>query len=105
MESFKQTKDVKETPAAEAQTDISASPTAPARASDMEPVAGVSLQLYAEISKGLAAVYYQQAQAPALALAKGVQPQDWEVAMTEWTARMRRDPTIAKAFNTYYTEA
>jgi hypothetical protein len=93
---------------AQAQAQINASTAAamaPAGGADMEPVAGVSLQLYAEISKGLAAVNYDQSQAPAIALTKGVQPDAWEAAMTEWNARMQRNPAVAKAFNVLYTAA
>ncbi len=77
---------------------------APAPAgSDFEPIAGVSLELYAEISKGLAALNYDQAQAPALAAAKGVSPEDWQTALDGWNGRMRTNPAVGQRFNALYT--
>ena len=81
----------------------SAAAVAPSGGPDFEPVAGVSLQLYAEISKGLAAYNYDQSQGPAVAASKGVMADAWEAAVIEWNARMQRNPAVAKAFNTYYT--
>jgi len=70
---------------------------------DFEPVAGVSLQLYAEISKGLAAFNYDQSKGPEVAASKGVMADSWAAAVAEWNVRMQRNPAVAKAFNTYYT--
>jgi len=81
----------------------SAAGVAPTGGPDFEPVAGVSLQLYAEISKGLAAYNYDQSKAPEIAASKGILADAWAAAMTEWNVRMQRNPAVAKAFNTYYT--
>jgi hypothetical protein len=75
----------------------------PTEGPDFEPVAGVSLELYAEISKGLAAYNYDQSKAPEIAASKGVSADAWDAAMTEWNVRMKRNPGVAKAFNSYYT--
>jgi hypothetical protein len=74
-------------------------------AADLEPIDGVSLSLYAEISKCLAAVGYDQAQAPVIAAAKGVAPGAWERATAGWTARIRADPSVARRFNELYVNA
>ena len=79
--------------------------TAPAGGPDFEPVDGVSLQLYAEISRGLAAYNYDQSKAPEIAASKGVMADAWEAAVLEWNVRMQRNAAVAKAFNTYYTSA
>jgi hypothetical protein len=74
-------------------------------AADLEPIDGVSLSLHAEISKCLAAVGYDQAQAPAIAASKGVAPGAWERATAGWTARIRADPSLARLFNELYMSA
>lgn len=70
---------------------------------DFEPIAGVSLELYAEISKGLAAVNYDQSQAPAIAATKGVSGENWQTAMDGWNARITANPAVAQRFNALYT--
>jgi len=78
-------------------------PTAPAIGPDFEPIAGVSLELYAEISKSLATVNYDQSQAPALAAARGVSPENWQAAVDGWNARMKTNPAVGQRFNALYT--
>ena len=80
-----------------------AQPAAPAVGPDFEPIAGVSLELYAEISKSLATVNYDQTQAPALAAARGVSPENWQAAVDGWNARMRTNPAVGQRFNALYT--
>lgn len=70
---------------------------------DFEPIAGVSIELYAEISKGLAAVNYDQSQAPAIAATKGVSAENWQTAMDGWNARITANPAVAQRFNALYT--
>ena len=70
---------------------------------DFEPISGVSLELYAEISKSFAEVNYDQSKGPELAARKGVAAADWEAAMTGWNARMQTNPGVAKQFNSLYT--
>lgn len=84
------------TAAAEASSMAAAGP-------DFEPIAGVSLELYAEISKGLAAFNYDQTKAPEIAASKGVSAEDWQTAMDGWNARMTANPGVAKRFNGLYT--
>ena len=69
----------------------------------LEPIAGVSLELYADISRGLAAYGYDQSKAVEVAASKGVAPGDWQQAMDGWNARMRSDPSVARRFNALYT--
>ena len=78
-------------------------PTPPAIGPDFEPIAGVSLELYAEISKSLATVNYDQSQAPALAAARGVSPENWQAAVDGWNARMKTNPAVGQRFNALYT--
>ena len=69
---------------------------------DFEPIAGVSLELYAEISKGLAAVNYDQSKGPELAAAKGVSAESWQAAMDGWNARMQSNRAVGQRFNALY---
>lgn len=70
---------------------------------DYEPIAGVSLELFAEISKGLAAYNYDQSKAPEIAASKGVSGENWQTAMDGWGERMKSNPQLAAKFNKIYT--
>ncbi len=76
--------------------------TATVAAGNFEPIAGVSIELYADISRGLAEYGYDQAKAPEIAASKGVSAESWERAMTGWNERIKADPAVAKRFNQLY---
>jgi hypothetical protein len=88
-------------------TTAQAQPAAPAPVvgPDFEPIAGVSLELYVEISKGLAVYNYDQSRAADVAASKGVAPSDWTVAVDGWNARMRANSSVGQRFNALYTAA
>jgi len=75
----------------------------PAVGPDFEPVAGVSLELYAEVSKGLAEYNYDPAMAPQIASSKGIAADAWQTAADTWNARMKANPAVAQRFNALYT--
>jgi hypothetical protein len=77
----------------------------PVQGSDFEPIAGVSLELYVEISKGLAAYNYDQSKAADVAASKGVVESDWTAAVDGWNSRMRSNPSVGQRFNSLYTAA
>jgi Tfp pilus assembly protein FimV len=68
-----------------------------------EPIGGVSMELYVEISKALGAHGYDQSQAAAIAASKGVSPDRWQAALDGWNDRMRTNPAVAQRFNSLYT--
>lgn len=70
---------------------------------DFEPIAGVSLDLYAEVSKGLAAFNYDQSKAVDIAASKGIDPDSWTQAMNGWNDRIKASPAVAQRFNQLYT--
>ena len=74
----------------------------PTRAT-LAPIAGVSLELYAEISRGLADYNYDPAMGPTVAQSKGVSADAWQAALDGWNARMHQDPAVARRFNLLYT--
>jgi hypothetical protein len=73
------------------------------RGTTAPPIAGVSLELYAQISKGLAAYNYDVAKGPVAAAARGVSADQWECAMTGWNERIKADRSVAHRFNAFYT--
>ncbi len=89
--------------ATDAATRQQAAVTAAAVGPDFEPISGVSIELFAQISRDLATVNYDQAQAPALANAKGVISSDWDAAVAGWNARMQTNPAVGQRFNALYT--
>ncbi|WP_426571497.1 hypothetical protein [Aquihabitans sp. McL0605] len=70
---------------------------------DMAPIAGVSIELYAEISRSFAEVGYDQTKGPELAARHGVSATDWELALAGWNDRITNNPTVASRFNALYT--
>jgi hypothetical protein len=79
-----------------------AATAAPAAGGDFEPIAGVSLEQYAEVSRGLADVGYDQSKAVEIAASKGISPENWQAAMDGWNARMHNQ-AVAQRFNALYT--
>lgn len=72
---------------------------------DFEPIAGVSLEQYAEVSKGVAAYGYDQSKLVVVATSKGIAEYDWEEAFQGWNERIKRNPAVAKRFNLAYRAA
>ncbi len=68
-----------------------------------EPIAGVSLALYADIARGLAAYSYDQSKGVEVAASKGVSADSWSVAVDGWNERIKSDRTVAQEFNRLYT--
>jgi SOS response regulatory protein OraA/RecX len=69
---------------------------------DFEPIAGVSLDLYAEISRELANHGYDQSMAAQVAATKGVSAESWQQAMEGWNGRMKTNPAVGRQFNKQY---
>jgi hypothetical protein len=89
--------------AAAAMQQQAAAAAAPAAGPDFEPVAGVSLELFAEVAKGLAEYNYDQAMAPQVASSKGIAADAWQTAADTWNARIKANPVLAQRFNAFYT--
>lgn len=69
---------------------------------DFEPIAGVSLELFAEVCKGLAAYGYDQSKAAEIAASKGVSAENWQQALDGWNVRVKANPAVAQRFNVAY---
>ncbi len=80
---------------------VQAAQTQPTGA-DFEPIAGVPIELYAEISRGLAAFNYDITRGPEVAASKGVSAESWQAAMTGWNDRIKANKAVAQRFNALY---
>lgn len=69
---------------------------------DFEPIEGVSLEVYSEIAKGLAAYNYDQTKGPEVAATKGVSAEAYQAATDGWNDRMKRNTAVAQRFNALY---
>ena len=76
-----------------------------ARESDFEPIAGVSLEQYVDISKVVGAHRYHPGRAPELAATRGIDAESWGQAAVGWSWRMRTNPCVARRFNAIYRGA
>ena len=69
---------------------------------DVEPIGGVSIELYAELSRELGARGDGLEQAPGLAAERGIAAEDWHAAVAGWNQRMAANPAVALEFNLLY---
>ena len=76
---------------------------APADGAFFEPIAGVSLELYAEISRESAGRPGDLGHAAMVASGRGVSGESWQAAMDGWNARMH-NPSVAQRFNALYMQ-
>jgi len=80
-----------------------AAAAAPADGAFFEPIAGVSLELYAEISRESAGRPGDLGHAASSAAGRGVSGESWQAAMDGWNARMH-NPSVAQRFNALYMQ-
>lgn len=69
---------------------------------DFEPIAGVSLEQFADVCKGLAAHGYDQSKGVEVAASRGISPVDWQQALDGWNARVKANPAVAQRFSAAY---
>jgi hypothetical protein len=93
---FKQIKSLKS--AGQSGIDPADADDGPMGAEDFEPIAGVSLELYAAICRS-AGDSDDPSRATPLAAAKGVSVADWEAAVAGWNARIRANPAVSRQFD------
>ncbi len=80
-------------------------PVAESRTGNLEPIAGVDLELYAKVARGIAPYGYDQSKLPQVARAFGIAGPEWEKAQDGWTARIHEDREVASLFTDYYTRS
>jgi hypothetical protein len=76
---------------------------APAAGGDFEPIAGVSIELYADISRDCAGHPGDLGHAAMVAAGRGVSAESWQAAMSGWNVRMH-NPAVAQRFNALYMQ-
>jgi hypothetical protein len=105
----KSIKDVKTLPAAApgmVEPAMTPRPTIPAGDPRLVPIAGVTIEQYASISKAAATGGADENTLVRLALGRGVESEiAWREAYDGWNARMRRDMQLATHFGHLYQAA
>src|SRR5262252_6947906 len=76
-----------------------------AEGADFDPIAGVSIEQFASVSKGVAAFGYDPAKLPEIAASKGIATADWQSAHQGWNERIKRNRAVAQRFNQLYRAA
>jgi hypothetical protein len=68
----------------------------------LAPVAGVSVEQYVAVVKGVAAYNYDQAMLPTIAASHGISRESWDTAAAAFNGRVTSSPAFAQHFNTLY---
>jgi hypothetical protein len=71
---------------------------------DFEPIAGVGLEQFAAISRGIAAFGHDESKLVHVTAAAGIQVRHWEAAARGWSARIQGNHAVARRFNQFYQE-
>jgi hypothetical protein len=82
-------------------TQPAAAPVGP----DFDPIAGVTLEEFAAVSKGVAAYNYDGTKLPEIAASRGIAADSWDEASKGWNSRMQANPAVSQRFNQLYREA
>ena len=69
------------------------------------PIAGVTVEQYVAVVKGIAAYNYDQNMLPMLAAQHGIDRASWDQAAAGFNARVTSSPAFAQHFNTLYRQA
>lgn len=70
---------------------------------NLDPIAGVGLELYTAITRGIAPFGYDASRLPEVAASHGVATADWALAEAGWGARIQTDRAVGARFNQLYT--
>ena len=73
-----------------------------AAGTDFDPIAGVTIEQFAAVSKGVAAYGYDPAKLPEIAASKGIPADAWQAAHQGWNERVKRNRAVAQRFNQLY---
>lgn len=69
---------------------------------NLEPIAGVDLDRYARVVKGIAPYGYDETKLPTVAGMFGIDPTAWAEAQAGWGARIQADRGVGRRFNEIY---
>jgi hypothetical protein len=82
-----------------------APPAGAATGPELDPIAGVSLEQFAAVSKGVAAYNYDASKLVDVAVSQGIDPASWESASQGWNERIKANPAVATQFNQLYRQS
>jgi hypothetical protein len=71
---------------------------------DFEPIAGVGLEQFAAVSRGIAAFGHDQSKLVHVIAAAGIPVRHWESAARGWPDRIQGNHAVARRFNQLYRE-
>jgi hypothetical protein len=71
----------------------------------LAPIAGVTVEQYVAVVKGIAAYNYDQSMLPTVAASHGIDRASWETAAAGFNARVTSSPAFAQHFNALYRAA
>jgi hypothetical protein len=81
----------------------SSSQTAVAAGAELlAPIAGVTVDQYVQVCKGVAAYNYDQSMLPIVAARLGIAADDWAMAAAGFNLRVSNSPAFARHFNALY---
>ena len=72
---------------------------------DFEPIAGVGLEQFAAVSRGIAAFGHDQSKLVHVIVSAGIPVHHWETAAQGWRDRIQGNHAVARRFNQFYREA
>jgi len=65
-----------------------------AEGADFDPIAGVSIEQFVAVSKGVAAFGYDPAKLPDIAASRGIAAAEWQAAHQGWNDRIKRNRAV-----------
>jgi hypothetical protein len=71
---------------------------------DFEPIAGVGLEQFAAVSRGIAAFGHDESKLVHVTAAAGIPVRHWEAAARGWPDRIQGNYAVARRFNQFYQE-
>jgi hypothetical protein len=73
--------------------------------SELEPIAGISLERYAQLAKAVGARRLQGVELDAFLVGHGHNPTEWEAAYNGWNTRMKANMGLSTQFGMLYQSA
>jgi len=72
---------------------------------DFAPIAGVGLEQFAAVSRGIAAFGHDRSKLAHVIASAGIPGHEWEMAARGWRDRIQGNYAVAWCFNQFYQEA
>jgi hypothetical protein len=72
---------------------------------ELEPIAGISLERYAQLAKAVGARKLQGVELDSFLVGNGHNPADWQAAYDGWNARMKANMGLSTKYGALYQQA